>query len=371
MLKSLLKSLVRASSFWVPSRPMLREPKRILLLMCNYLGDTLWAVQAAAIAKRRWPDAEIWAAVKPQSSAILPGFVREDRVLLLSNVLSDRTREPFSLPGFLEELKEVRALRFDIVLDLTFNRFSAIFSRLSGARFIAGCEDADEFGSLYDLSVSSSLYAGRHLALRPLALAHALAGSSFNPDELPVPAPPAVKVPATEILSSLSLPASAKIALLLPGAGWESKRWPAERFAEAALALERAGFHVVAAGAPHDEALCRKAIASLKGGGVFIRPFEDFVSLLPLCSVAVSNDSGPGHLAAAFGVRLAAVFCSSSVEFGRPLGRSVFCFRPECPLAPKPGVQHCGIFPSTCCGRAQWMSVSAKDVVAALLSKGS
>lgn len=364
--KRSLKSVVDILFAMKPKRKAPEKPKRILVLMCNYIGDTFWAMQAIPLLRRKWPAAEteIWAGVKPQSAALLNALVPNEHVIPLKYVLSDRKREPFSWRGFARELAEVRDKRFDIVLDLTFNRFSAIFSWLSAAKFTAGCDTADEFSALYDLQTSHLAYEGKHLALRPLAVTAAFAGLE-TPEETPVPKPPIPRIQPAELRRKLCIPELAKVAALFPGAGWESKRWTVEKFHEVAGLLKEKGFVVVAAGAPSEKELCEKTVAGIEGGVALNGTLDESITLITTSSAVVANDSLPAHLAAAFGVETAIVFCSSNPEMAA-IGPAVRVLRCPCEFSAKPSKQHCAIFPATSCAKPQWMAIDAKTVVAAL-----
>lgn len=119
----------------------------------------------------------------------------------------------------------------------------------------------------------------------------------------------------------------APIAVLGPGAIYgPAKRWDPDRFASLARALVRDGWRVLACGAAGERALCAE-VAARAGSGVLSLAGETGVALQAgLCasaSLAVCNDSGLAHLAAAVGTPTVVIFGSTSSAWSAPLGERV------------------------------------------------
>ena len=106
--------------------------------------------------------------------------------------------------------------------------------------------------------------------------------------------------------------ADADALVLCPGARWTSKRW--EGFA--ALARHFDG-PVIVLGGPGEEELCEAVASGLPEVTVYAgRGFARTLALLRRARVAVANDSGLMHLAAACGVPVVALFCSTHPDDG-------------------------------------------------------
>ena len=137
------------------------------------------------------------------------------------------------------------------------------------------------------------------------------------------------------------------VVALLPGAEYgPAKRWPLPRYAELAKRLVAAGKQVWVFGSAkeHDVGATlafeggEKGIVNLCGA----TKLTDALDLMALAECAVTNDSGLMHMAAAVGVRLVALYGSSSPEYTPPLtdrADVVYlklecspCFERECPL---------------------------------------
>lgn len=129
------------------------------------------------------------------------------------------------------------------------------------------------------------------------------------------------------LVESLGLSLKTPVVALLPGAEYgPAKQWPIEHFATLARELERAGAHCWIFGSQKDHRL-GEAIADNGGGSVHNlcgrTRLGDAVDLLSLASLAVTNDSGLMHVAAAASIPVIAIYGSSSPDFTPPLsGRS-------------------------------------------------
>ena len=98
-------------------------------------------------------------------------------------------------------------------------------------------------------------------------------------------------------------PESAPYAVIHPFASAPDKTWPADRFLAVARALP---FDAVFIGGPDDDMTPFAAHRTLAAA-----PLKQVMSLLSGASLFVGNDSGPAHMAAAFGVPSVVLFGSS------------------------------------------------------------
>lgn len=166
---------------------------------------------------------------------------------------------------------------------------------------------------------------------------------------------PAVPEPALSVdepaaaaaVARLGLDRSGPVVALMPGAEYgPAKQWPTESFAGLAARLARQGAEVWLFGSAKEAAL-GAAIAELAGSGRVRNlcgstSLIEAVDLLALADVAVSNDSGLMHIAAAVGTHVVAIYGSSTPDFTPPLTAKASvhyrrldcspCFARECPL---------------------------------------
>ncbi|MCZ6853348.1 MAG: lipopolysaccharide heptosyltransferase II [Gammaproteobacteria bacterium] len=147
-------------------------------------------------------------------------------------------------------------------------------------------------------------------------------------------------------MSELGLNVKIPVTVLCPGAEFGiTKRWPAEHYAEVARHVVSLGHQVWLIGSPKDMKVCR-AIENLVPNGLTNLAGKtsllDAVDLLAQAERVVTNDSGLMHIASALGIRVVAIFGSTTPDFTPPLGREAQvvrnnlpcspCFQRECPL---------------------------------------
>jgi heptosyltransferase II len=149
------------------------------------------------------------------------------------------------------------------------------------------------------------------------------------------------------LMTELDLPKSGTLVALMPGAEYgPAKRWPAAHYGELAAAFAARGAAVLILGSEKERELGEEiraaAPADLVRNLSGRTSLADVVDLLSAVDVAVSNDSGLMHVAAAAGAYVVAIYGSSSPSFTAPLttSRQVLylgldcspCFARTCPL---------------------------------------
>lgn len=292
--------------------------KKIFLLMCHWIGDTFWAMQVIPEIKRLYPDAELWAGIKPFSRDLLYELVDEDKIIILKNVISDRHREKFSFSGYLNELKKVRAEKFNMAIDLSANRYSAIFLALSGIKQRIGL-DIHNFSFLYNKK-GLRFDENRHLSERPWETLKILNPQIQKPEWPFFPKSP---ITQNEIESKTGIVLTDNIALLSPGAGWTEKQWATENFAACGNFLTNNGYKIIISGTEKERGLCEQLNVRLnKKGIIFIEPLNYFISLIPHIKLAITNESGPAHLCAAGGIKTVVIFLSTDKNKCGPIGKN-------------------------------------------------
>ncbi|MEM6312779.1 MAG: glycosyltransferase family 9 protein, partial [Planctomycetota bacterium] len=121
-------------------------------------------------------------------------------------------------------------------------------------------------------------------------------------------------------------------AVLIPGTNWATKRWPVEQFADLGKRLRCQGLTVVASGSPDERPLADAVGADVNLAGQ--TSIKQLVTLLRNAAVAVTNDSGPMHIAAAVGTPLLAAFGPTDPRRTGPFARNDDVVRLPLPCAP-------------------------------------
>ena len=102
-------------------------------------------------------------------------------------------------------------------------------------------------------------------------------------------------------------------AVIHPAATAPEKAWAASGFAAVALRLAETGVHPVVIGAAQDDLAAFGRFATVRGASL-----GEIKRLMASASLFVGNDSGPAHMAAAFGVPSVVIFGPSNAAVWGP-----------------------------------------------------
>lgn len=148
------------------------------------------------------------------------------------------------------------------------------------------------------------------------------AGTPLPPQDISLPRLQVDLTQRTQLIQQLGLDMQLPAVAFMPGAEYgPAKRWPLDYFAALARQLIAAGHQVWVIGSAKEQADGDVIVAAAPGTHNLCgrTQLEDVVDLLSLARVAVSNDSGLMHVAAATGVPLVALYGSSSPVYTPPL----------------------------------------------------
>jgi len=157
------------------------------------------------------------------------------------------------------------------------------------------------------------------------------------------------------------------ILCVAPGARWETKRWPVERFAEAAARLaEESAVRIIVVGTEEDRELARSICSRVGEQALDWTGRTSLVELAALfarSALLLTNDSGPMHLAAALGTPVVAIFGPTNPSRTGPYSDGAVVVR---------SAAHCAPCYQRCCDRRVCLEeVRVEEVVSearALLS---
>ncbi len=274
----------------------------ILVLRFSAVGDVVLTAPAIEALRNALPDARIVYAVKERLAHVLQHNPNVDQVIAL------RERE-----GPLSYARRLRAERPTVVLDLHGKIRSRILrALLPGVRKVVWTKR--DFRDTLPVKLalrpyrSSMLFADRyHAAVEQLvgrALPRGRLQYFLGDDDVAA---------ADAALRAAGLKPGAPLLGLSPGANWETKRWPVERFAGLARRGLARGLQVAVQGSAAEEELGARIAQEAPGavdlcGKLDLRALGGFISR---CTAFVANDSGPMHMARAMGVPTLAFFGST------------------------------------------------------------
>ncbi len=212
---------------------------------------------------------------------------------------------------------KVRHRRYDTAILLTNSFSSALITRLAGIPNRIGYE-RDARGLLLTHKLDAPRRHDGSWAPVPavryydtLARAFLAPDADDTPRFLELASTPDQASASDDVLARAGITGASRFAVLNPGGNDAAKRWPPERFIEAGRHLARQhGLRILVNGSPVERDLVN-AIArgcdgiALTELGITLGSLKGVVAR---ASVMLTNDTGPRHIAAAFGVPLVSLF---------------------------------------------------------------
>ena len=141
----------------------------------------------------------------------------------------------------------------------------------------------------------------------------------------PIPHPSLSSQPAAQqaVAARLGLSLDKPVIAMCPGAEYgPAKRWPPRHFAALAAALDSRGYQVWLFGSAKDQEIGEEISRLAQGKALNLcgrTGLDEAIDLMGLARLAVCNDSGLMHVAAALHIPLVALYGSSSPDFTPPL----------------------------------------------------
>jgi heptosyltransferase-3 len=262
---------------------------RVAVIRLRSLGDCALSTPALHLLKQARPDLRIAVVVEDRFAAVFEN--NSD----IAAILPPRAGA-------------LRAFAPALCVNLHGGTRSARLTLLSGARFRAGFEIFRP-GWIYNtriptaqetLGISRRVHTAEHMASAMFYLG------------VPITEVPRARIEAAPGRSQYS--PAAPYAVIHPLAATPEKTWPSEHFLELARHFEQSmGLETVFMGGPGDD-LSRFAPWRTVSGA----PLGEVVKLLRDAAFFAGNDSGPAHVAAAFGIPQVVIFGPSDSEVWAP-----------------------------------------------------
>ncbi len=323
------------------------EVENILIVKLSSIGDVVHSLPFLEVIKEKFPNVRIDWLVEEASSQILEGHTALDRVIVsrrkawqkkLKNVAEwlSVSREAI---GF---LKEVREIKYDLVVDLQGLLKSGILVGLSRGKRKIGMAGAREGGGLFLNEPPVPVDYDQHAVDRYLEVAKSLAccHSSWK-GAIPVLEPDMGEIKAFIHRNGLG---KTPLVAVNPMARWKTKLWEPESFAALADRLfDELSCRIVFTGSEQDRAVIKDISAMMKEKPLNLAgrtSLKELAYLYAACSVLVTTDTGPMHIAAAMGCPVVALFGPTDPRRTGPygLGHEVIradvecspCFKKKC-----------------------------------------
>jgi lipopolysaccharide heptosyltransferase II len=299
------------------------EP-RFLIIQIAGIGDLVLSTPVLDGLKEKYPGCKIDVLTSSRAAGLLQGHPAVNRIYPFD---IDTFKNPLSLLSFgnsataNNQLSSLRKNRYHALLSLnnvatTRGGFTLglVLKTLKIPLWVG--RNTNGRAPYFDFAVEESTKDPVPEVLTKLKVA-SLVGVNPAPRSLTLPVSKVEREKAAKLLKG-----DRKWVAILPGANVPDKIWPLDRFAVIAKWLVEKGYNIVTLGGNGDiEA--GAIVSSVAGHDNSFRlegklTLRETTAILQQSVLAVTNDTGPMHMAAAVGTPLVALFCSQNAVRYRP-----------------------------------------------------
>ncbi len=289
--------------------------KNILIIKPSSLGDIVLALPALTALHKSFPDAKISWLIRPEFAPLLENHPHlSDIVLFDRKFLGKAWFNPRALACLLSLIRRLRHSKFDAVIDLQGLFRTACLAWLSGCKKRFGMANARELASIFYTHKTEQNQDCIHVVDYYLKVIGDM-GVSETKVQFVLPTEAAAADSANRLLISYHIKPD-DYAVFVPGSAHKSKCWPAQNFTSLAEKMvSQFGLSVIVVGTGPEKTITERIVS---GASVRVADFAGLTSLPELVAlfkqarIVVSNDTGPGHIAAALGVPLVMIFGPSN-----------------------------------------------------------
>jgi heptosyltransferase II len=317
-----------------------KEPKKIIVRMPNWIGDLAMATPVLSDLRKKFPKAEITAMCRHPLGDLLKEDKDIDELFTFRKLPNGFARRE-ERRNIIEKLKDGH---YDLGILLT-NSFSSAWlfwqgkvkRRIGYSKHLRSLLLTDSISPPKEKEHQVKLY--KRLLL-PLGIETSATEPRFylTKEE---------KENAKEILYQRGYEKGKKLIGIHPGAAYgEAKCWPSERYKKVAERLleENQDLYVVFFGDANTFPLIKSITQNMGKRAINlagVTSLRELACIIDVCSLLVTNDSGPMHIASALAVPTVAIFGSTDqvvtgpYKNGTIINKNVSCspcLKRKCPI---------------------------------------
>ena len=324
---------------------------KILILKFSALGDVVHTLPFAATLRKTLPDSHISWMVEERFQDILQGNPDIDEVIPLRTKVWRKNWNAKSLGEILDTIKTLRQHKFDLVFDLHGLLKSGFIARLSDASNRVGfhrknCKE--KLSTLFTNQKAPYTAGGLHVVDMNLTLLQSALSKVKETKVFPLQVPDKADKKIASFMDQHPDLTARPIIAINPGAGFESKQWELDRFAELADRIAKElECSIMLTWGPGEEFKVQQISAHMQQPNWIAPPTSilESIALYKRMALLVSCDSGPLHLGAALGIPTVSIFGPTDPVRNGAYGVNhatvykvlscSFCWKKTCPLGTK------------------------------------
>ena len=324
----------------------LGSQKKFLIIKLSALGDIVHALPVARTLRQTYPQAFIAWMIEERYKELLHNNPDIDEIIPIRIKSWKKNWNRKALKEILLVIRNLRQQNFDVVFDLHGLIKSGVIAMLTGARIKSGfhrknCKE--KISSIFFNKKAPYMAGGIHVIDMYLTLVQSALEIQNKVKQFPLPATRNQKV--EDFFHYQPELTSKNIIGINPGAGFESKLWELERFAQLADRITvELNCSILLNWGPGEEHKIKQIAASMKQKYWVAPPtsIQESIALYKYLTLLVSCDSGPLHLCAALGIPTVSIFGPTDPTRNGAYGLNhqtvnkvlacSFCWKKKCPL---------------------------------------
>jgi len=290
---------------------MNKTANKILVVLPNWVGDAVLATPALRAIRRGFPESTIGYLMKPYLAELFGGCPWYDK-----SVFGLGLNKGYGKQTAIKLLTQLRKEKFDLAVLLANSFRSALICSLGKIPRRVGY-DRDGRGMLLTDKLLPDRYRGKFLPISALKYYLSITdylGCRTDNYHLELFTEPEYEAEAESLLKRHGIASNQPFGLINPGASYgPAKCWPPEYFSKVGDHLaERHGMAPLVVCGPRETKIARQVADRMSKRGIALTDpvvrLGTLKSLVKRCRILVTNDTGPRHFGAAFGVPVVTVF---------------------------------------------------------------
>jgi heptosyltransferase-2 len=288
-----------------------KEVRKICIFQTSFIGDSVLTAPLIRKTAVLFPNAKITVVTRPQTKEIF------EHIKEVSEIIIDDKRGLGKIFGAFKTAKQIKKSEVDVILSPHRSFRSGFIAWLSGVKARIGFSNS-EAPFFYTKTVPFSWLI--HDAERNLYLLQGIVNETFKSEVLRLEdASKNTEEAVRKLISCAGLEGKVLVGIHA-GSVWPTKRWPEDKYSKLISRLEtELNLVAVLTGSRKDFDSGESIIRNSQSHAVNFcakTSLSELMALMKHFKLFITNDSGPMHIATAFGVPTLAVFGPTTKELG-------------------------------------------------------
>ncbi len=319
-----------------------KKIKKILIIQPSRIGDVIFSLPTLNGLRRLFPNAHISWAIDERCREIITGHSALNSIIIVDFPKVEELFKSGKIFAALSLLKSmyvaIKKENFDLSIDLHGlgkSAFLALAARRSIRLGSPGTNGMHELSGVISQEVPLPS-TGDHTIHRHLAIVEFLGGKP-DPLDFGIYIPENARNRVKNLLKEAGFNSNERLVVVHPGAGWLSRRWPKDRFAQLIKMIYTEDLAKIVlvggrVGGSEEETIfsfLREKVGDLLLDLSGRLSLKELGALMEEANLFIGNEAGPAHLAASLGREVLALVGPTIPGRTGPFGPTVTILRKD------------------------------------------